>query len=215
MSIIRTEDERILSLLKHKITADVIYDIGASDGCWAWQALQAFPNASIFMFEPLLGLSDVYSSQLAKLLPWYPSLQPHAFAIGDHNGEVDIHITADAFSTTTLQWNGAATTTATTKMRTIDGLVESGMATRPDLIKMDIQGGEMLALKGAKNTLNCVSALLIETWLMRGYGPNTPLLTEIVEFLRPFGFEIFDFGTAFRHADGTLYSIDVCFMKTV
>lgn len=39
------------------------------------------------------------------------------------------------------------------EMVTIDGLVESGRLPRPDFIKMDVEGGEMMVLEGAAKTI--------------------------------------------------------------
>lgn len=97
--------------------------------------------------------------------------------------------------------------------RTIDSVIAVGDAEPPDLIKMDIQGGELKALNGAVGALQNVKALLLETWLTRSYGEETPLLAELSAFLTPFGFRIFDFGDGFRSDDGALYSVDACFVR--
>jgi hypothetical protein len=53
----------------------------------------------------------------------------------------------------------------------------------------------------------------LETWLTRGYGSATPLLSEVCEFLRSYGFWLWDFGDEYRDTDGTLVSKDCVFVN--
>jgi hypothetical protein len=98
-------------------------------------------------------------------------------------------------------------------MRTIDSLIKQGEIPEPDLIKMDIQAGDLAALKRAIATLPGVRALHLETWIMQGYGGKIPLLVDLMVFLRLLHFRLFDLGTQFRHDTGELYSIDACFVN--
>ena len=65
-------------------------------------------------------------------------------------------------------------------------------------MKLDVQGAERLILKGGEQTLQHADVLFLETWLQRAYGPDTPLLTEMIEFLEQAGFALVDFGEQFR-----------------
>ena len=78
---------------------------------------------------------------------------------------------------------------------------------------MDIQGGELEALKGCEKYLQHVDLLLLETWLSRGYGKKTPLLHEIINHLLPRGFYLFDFAGEYRNAQGRLFAPDVFFVN--
>jgi FkbM family methyltransferase len=210
------EDERILSLLKSNLPlSPVIFDVGASNGKWSVAALKIIPDASLFLFEPLVSVSTSYSEELQATLRAHPQMR-HFFpvAIGDRNGTVDFHVTADNWGSTALDWKeDYCATPATVEMRTIDSVIAEGLAPLPDLIKMDIQGGELMALRGAIKTIPKLRALHVETWTSFGYGGTTPLLHDIMDFLRPYWFRLFDFGTAFRKENGVLYSIDVCFVN--
>lgn len=211
------EDRRILSLLAATRQTDfnVIYDIGGSNGGWARAALSVFPQAGIHCFEPAWAISDFYDEKRDGFLRDFPAAQLHAFAIGDHEGEIEFHFTPDGVSSTTLEWAAAATLATTKKVpvRTIDSIVRNGDAPQPDLIKMDIQGGELNALRGAVETLPKAKALFLETWFQRSYGEKTPLLAEIVTFLAPYGFLPFDFGDYFRDDKGVAYAVDACFVR--
>ena len=78
---------------------------------------------------------------------------------------------------------------------------------------MDIQASELAAFKGAIATLPIVRALHLETLIMQAYGGKIPLLADLMVFLRPLRFRLFDLGTQFRTDTGALYSIDACFVN--
>jgi len=71
----------------------------------------------------------------------------------------------------------------------------------------------MEALRGFEKNLAGVEVLLLETWLSRGYGPNTPLIHELIEFLLPHGFYMFELGSCYRNSEGSLISQDFFFVN--
>lgn len=204
------EDVRILQLVKSRLPKrPVILDIGASDGRWTRQFLQVFPGATAFLFEP----GTVYADGMQATLNSHKRLKFFPIAIGNKNGPAPFHVLPDPYGSTTVDWDGTDGKLVTVPMRTIDSLISEGAIMQPDLIKMDIQAGELAALKGAITTLPNVRVLHLETWIMQEYGAATPLLEELMEFLRPLKFRLFDLGMQYRHDDGTLYSIDACFVN--
>jgi hypothetical protein len=48
---------------------------------------------------------------------------------------------------------------------------------------------------------------------MHASGGKIPLLVDLMVFLQPLRFRLFDLGTQFRKDDGALYSIDACFVN--
>jgi hypothetical protein len=44
-------------------------------------------------------------------------------------------------------------------------------------------------------------------------GAGFPLLVDLMAFLQPLRFRLFDLGTQFRKDDGALHSIDACFVN--
>ena len=95
----------------------------------------------------------------------------------------------------------------------LDNYVAEHRLTFPDLIKMDVQGGEVRILSAATECLQHASALLLETWLYRVYGPKTPLLGEIIQYVREFGFDLVEFGDRYYDETHRLASIDALFLK--
>jgi len=68
---------------------------------------------------------------------------------------------------------------------TLDNIVENSGLTKVDMIKMDIQGSEFLALQGAKNILtNQKPLLLVEVHNRWGWN-----LEDLLNFLQDFGYD--------------------------
>ncbi len=53
----------------------------------------------------------------------------------------------------------------------------------------------------------------METWLTRSYGPDTPLLTEMVDLLASAGFTLVELGEQFRDQRRRVYSVDAVFFS--
>ena len=205
------EDVRILQLLKPSLPERlVILDVGASNGRWTSEIVKTFPGATVVMFEP----GTAYTDEMLATLDTHEPLKHFPIAIGERDGPVTLHVHPDRQGSTTVDWQeGNFATPTTVPMRTIDSLIKEGAMPSPDLIKMDIQAGELAALKGAIGTLPSVRALHLETWIMQAYGGKIPLLVDLMVFLRPLRFRLFDLGTQFRKDTGLLYSIDACFVN--
>jgi FkbM family methyltransferase len=205
------EDIRIMLLLKSRLPErPVIFDIGASNGRWTREVVKIFPAATVFLFEP----GTAYTEEMQATLASHERLKLLPVALGEKDGPATFHLHPDPQGSTTVDWQeGNFATPIMVPMRTIDSLIKEGEITQPDLIKMDIQAGELAALKGAIATLPNVRALHLETWIMQGYGGKIPLLADLMVFLRQLRFRLFDLGTQFRKDTAELYSIDACFVN--
>ena len=98
-------------------------------------------------------------------------------------------------------------------MTTLDDAVREFALTTPQVVKVDIQGGELNVLKGATRLLPKVDVLLLECWLYRGYSNDTPLLLEVANWLREFDFHLWDLGDCYRDG-GTLVHQDCFFLNS-
>lgn len=98
-------------------------------------------------------------------------------------------------------------------MLTIDYVVEEFQVGVPQAIKMDTQGCELRILQGGTRTLPKVDVLLLECWLTRAYGPTTPLLLEVADWLRQFNFHLWDLSNPWRDDSGVMVSQDCLFLN--
>lgn len=193
----------------------VIYDIGASNGGWTNKILYLFPQAEFHLFEPLSDIESSYSAKLEETLRQNSNVKLHKYAVGKESSIAEFYRSKKtSYGSTSLKIQNSANFDVFELQKvSLDSLINAFTIPKPDLIKADIQGGEMDVLKGCEENLPDVQLLLLETWLSRGYGNETPLIHEIVNYLLPYGFYLFDIGDGFRNSTGNLISQDFFFIN--
>ena len=77
---------------------------------------------------------------------------------------------------------------------TLDGYIKEQQLPLPDVIKLDIQGYELEALKGGKLCMQHAHFILLEVSFIEFYE-GQPLFSEIVNFMQQQGFRPVAFGT--------------------
>ncbi len=195
-------------------TFPVVFDVGGSNGAWVNIMSKVLPESRFEVFEPLAEIHPGYREILGYLKGMHQESYIHPVAIGEKDGSITINVYDDPSASTTLAITADDhIKPATVPLRSIDSIVASRMCAAPDLIKIDIQGGELAALKGARETLPGVKFLMLETWIQRGYGTNTPLLHELMSFLSPLGFVPYEFGDVFRNDKAEAVAVDVWFIN--
>lgn len=195
----------------------VIFDVGASNSGWSCYIKRILPEAEFYLFEPLIDHCSDYQEFLEKALEIYPSFKLHKIALGEKTAEITMNVFADSVvSSTALDMTntGVRTTPVKVQQLTLDDAIATLNLPIPQVIKIDTQGSELSILKGAEKTLPHVDILVLECWLYRGYGPNTPLLTEIVDWLLSYNFRLWDLGDPYRNEEGILATLDCFFINT-
>jgi FkbM family methyltransferase len=197
-------------------TPKIIFDVGASNSGWSYYIKQVLPEAEFYLFEPLIDYSTDYRQLMSEVLRVYPSFHLYKYALGETSGQATMNIFADTVSSSllTIDEGGQTTTAISVEMLTIDDAIAQLDLPSPQVIKIDTQGSELSILKGAVQTLPRVDILFLECWLYRGYGKQTPLLTEIADWLLSFNFRLWDVADAYRNQAGVLTTLDCIFVNT-
>jgi FkbM family methyltransferase len=221
----KLSDERVLKEIRQVFQRlsnlgyhpQVIFDIGASNSGWSCYIKKVLPLAEFYLFEPLIDYCSEYREFIEKTLVMYPSFHLHKIALGEKSGDTTINVFADSVVSSTaldMTSTGIKTIPVPVPMFTLDEAITSLNLPIPQVIKIDTQGSELSILKGAQKTLASVDILVLECWLYRGYGPDTPLLTEIADWLLPFNFRLWDVVEPYRNEQGVLATLDCVFVNT-
>jgi FkbM family methyltransferase len=211
-----TDRERFRHLRKLGLELSHFFDVGASTGRWSSRVAQDFPHGRFNLFEPLIDYSTDYRSKMETTLARHPGFRLHKVALGEECRRATMFLYPGNLVGSTALPLGAKPPDAErieVDMVTIDYVIEEFRLPLPQVIKMDTQGCELSILQGGTRTLPQVDVLLLECWLTRAYGPTTPLLLEVAEWLREFDFHLWDLGNAWRDPAGVLVAQDCLFLN--
>jgi FkbM family methyltransferase len=181
-------------LTSHVTSGSTIVDIGAHVGLHTLMfSRRAGPTGRIIAVEP----SPANARLLREHLSWNNcrNVKIVEAAVGDRKCDVNFTFRSDATDSGAFANSLAydiGGTTATVRMTTIDTIC---VDCQPDLVKIDVEGAEMLALWGARDVLKRSALTLIvaiHPEAMRALGTSP---AEVIEFLAGCGYEG-------RHLDG-------------
>ncbi len=187
----------IARLLKNfQITG--IIDAGASNGHISKRLLRNFPKANVYGFEP----NSLYANTLLQYAKEDSRFSPYFVALSDHEGTADLQKTSSPGSTSLftpgkylkkLDPHGTSVrSTEKVKVTTIDQWSIRNGNPAIQLMKFDIQGGELKALQGATRLLNNSTLLIYTEVLFNSLYDNGAIFCEIDLFLRKQGFVLHD-----------------------
>lgn len=194
----------------------VIYDVGANVGTWSLLAKSVIPAARIHAFEPL----PQHQTQFVQNCCECGDVTLHSVALGPNDSDGTLHITdfSDASSVLPLAdaglWESGLREVAALPLRLVrlDAYRRRYDLPLPDLIKLDIQGYELEALKGAPECLISVKALIAEVSFIEYYKGQC-LFHELAAYLAGFGLFVRAFGFSMR-AGIPIGQTDALFMRT-
>lgn len=196
-----------------------ILDCGANIGQTAVKYKQLFPSANIYSFEPT---SETFLT-LCETFKDCERVKPQQLAVSNLTGYKHFFVYEDS------QLNSLWTVDSQTEDRymlsmtnvksidvptiTIDEFCTREKIERIDLLKMDIQGGELLALQGAVELLErqAIDLIYTEVFFAKLYD-NQAKFDEINKFLDDYGYSLYGIYNMTRLLDGTLGYADAIFI---
>jgi FkbM family methyltransferase len=186
-----------------------VLDVGANKAEWSRTAKSVFPDAHCFLIEPQIEMQP----QIEKFCQEFPGSQWVLAGAGSEPGELSLTVWDDLAGSSFLPSDQTATQRRTVQIVTIDQLIQDQKLPIPELVKLDIQGFELEALKGATQLFGCTEVLILEVALFP-FLPGQPLFEDVIRFMSDRDYVVYDFpGFLRRPYDRALGQCDVCFVR--
>lgn len=174
------EEEFVRMILDEVRPGDTLYDIGACVGMVTIHAAKR--GATVVAFEPDPG----YRQRLATNLALNgTSVQVIRWAVSDTAGEASLFTDGASSASPSLRQTGKrGNVTVTTQ--SIDAALKTGEIQTPHVIKMDIEGAEILALRGMSDLLRSSHApraifLELHPDMLRDFGSSSDEVRAMLE----------------------------------
>jgi FkbM family methyltransferase len=189
----------------HAIDINTVIDIGGSNGIWSRKAFKFFPRAAFVAIEPLQEREEA----LRDLKRRNPNFDYELCVAGETNGGQTTLNIADDLDGSTV--NGSGGKPRQVPVKTIDAIVAERNLPGPYLLKFDTHGYEIPILKGAAETLEKTSVIVMEVY-------NFPITDNSLRFpqmcahLEGLGFRCYDIaGLMLREHDKSFWQMDLFF----
>ncbi len=194
-----------------------LIDVGANVGQFSLLARTFHPNIQIHAFEPL----PLVSARFERLFARDQNMHLHRIAAGEMSGAADIHVSARPDSSSLLPITDlqskifpgtAQASVATIRIERIDDVLQGVILNDPLMIKLDVQGFELSALKGMPKLLQRAHYVYAELSFMELYQ-GQPLAHEVVAWLAVAGFRFSGAYNPTHATDGSAVQVDILFTK--
>lgn len=182
---------RVMAAVEHnnifKRDISTLVDVGANRGQFSLAAISKKPNTIIYAFEPLLTPLKTFQEIFKK----YKNVKIYNYALGDFDGEVDMHVSSKDDSSSLLKitdlqnehFPGTQEIGVTRiKVAPLNNLISGKQIVSPAFLKLDVQGFELQALKGCESLLEKFDYIYCECSFMTLYEKQS-LAPDIINFL--------------------------------
>ena len=219
VDVITLPDSQYAKLLRAN-RINLVLDVGANAGQFGQRLRQLGYRGRIVSFEPLQQARTSLQAVCSKDPDW---LLAERAALGDRDGEIDVHVSANSESSSALEMLDAHLRSAPQSryvgkervpLRRLDGMARRYLtADSITLLKIDTQGFEDRVLAGAAGVLPHVAGLHLELSLVPLYAEQK-LFAEMTALARTLGFEPWAIWPTFVDpGTGRLLQVDATFFR--
>lgn len=181
---------------RHVLCSDLatVVDIGANKGQFSLAVREYAPAAHVVAFEPLSGAAGIFR----KVFEGDSLATLHQAAIGPEKGESAIHVSGADDSSSLLPISGlqvrlfpgtGEVRTETIKVGRLADFVSAQEIISPAMLKLDVQGYELEALRGCDDLLDRFMYVYAECSFVELYNGQA-LAHEVIAWLRERGFQL-------------------------
>jgi len=208
-------DTLLEDLRQRGLSCRTIMDVGANTTDWSRLARRIFPEANFCLIEPQVEMRE----HLERFCREFENSVYVLAGAGARPEVLTLTIWNDLAGSSFLPSPDSALRTANrqrdVEIVTIDDLISASKTQVPELIKLDIQGFELEALRGASATFGYTEVYIVEVSLYPfSDSPGMPILSDVIQFMLDRNYVVYDFaGFLRRPRDGALGQCDLCFVK--
>lgn len=191
-------------------------DIGAYDGYFYEVVAREKKIKNVILIEPQ---KNAYEA-LIKKYEHHDNIKIYNYLLSDKIEERTFFINKIESTSSLFEFDGNLMngeldlTVSNTEMittNTLDNIIQNNDQII-DLLKIDVQGGELLVLNGGVNTLKSVNFIWIEVSFKKIYN-NIPTFEDIYLWLYKNGFQLIEIMPGYRNSKGELLQADCLFKK--
>jgi FkbM family methyltransferase len=213
-----TLNQNRMNALKRLIPGEspLVIDGGAHKGEFTELIHRQYSDPEIYCFEPIPALAKALHEKYEK----FERVQIREAALGAKEVTVELNITNILAATSVLKagasshkyHNEGLETKANVNVSQVR--LDTEITNDIDILKLDLQGYELEALKGTAGVLNKVKLVLVEIEFVPLYE-NQPLFSDIDIYMRENGFRLLNFYDLYTHDDGQLTSGDAIYLNNI
>ena len=175
----------------------VIFDVGANEGQSCLPYAQAFPDATVFAFEPV---SETFEALKNKTLP-YKNIKPHEIAFGEVDGILSMKVSGTS-SMNRVVPEGTAGAAAKVKTARIDTFCYEQKIPYINFLKIDTEGYDQNVLRGCGDYLRNIDFIQCEA-SANDYNKFHNNFAKLSEFMSAAGFFLYYvYGQTFEWGGG-------------
>jgi len=173
-----------------------IFDVGANIGQTTKKYRKLFPKADIYSFEPFPPVFSMYSRNTKG----DHRVHPNQIALSNREGSASFYTNSCHYTNSLLPVqekykeiaNFEPKSEIQVKTETLDNYCSRNKIERIDILKMDVQGGELMVLEGAQKLLreNKIGLIFTEVTFTELYK-DQPVFDNLKDFLGRFGFVVY------------------------
>lgn len=177
----------VLRALKPKI----ILDIGANRGEFTLAAASMHPEARVISFEPNPAMLEILKHDLHR--NHIDNVEVREYALGDQAGTFPLHV--PRVNSGSASFGGFES-----EGYTVEVPVQIGddVLTAADLIKIDVEGFEVRALKGLEQLIRTSQPVIVTEYFSENLKRCGTSLEELTEFVTGLGYRGFGMDTVRR-----------------
>lgn len=205
------------SLRRHVPACDLIIDAGANVGQFARAAVEVYPGCRVISFEPLPGVAAELRANLSSAPRW----SCREIALGSVAGRANMHHHVYSPSSSLLRSSTEFSVQHSfepdeqiveVEVLPLDAALAGESLEGVCLLKLDLQGYEFEALKGASRTLTHFSHVLVEVSFVQVYEQEATF-DQVHDALRAAGFTLVAPLDVLRGASKSVVQLDLLYSK--